>query len=73
MSCRSCHSANQSQFPSEINIHFPGKENLTKQTVWVFPKLLTCLDCGFTEFFVADTELHKLKKSELSDDLEQAS
>ena len=38
------------EFPAEINIHFPGMENLKQPTVFVFPTLLICLDCGFTEF-----------------------
>lgn len=68
MPCKSCQSARQREFVAETNIHFPGKENLTTPTVWVFPKLLICLDCGFTEFFVPRAELHKLRNSELSDD-----
>jgi len=61
MSCRLCQSESQHKFPSEINIHFPGRENLTKPTVWVFPKLVLCLDCGFTEFIVEEKELGLLK------------
>jgi hypothetical protein len=36
----------------EIAIHFPGLKGLDKPIVWVFPKLLVRLDCGFTEFTV---------------------
>jgi hypothetical protein len=68
MTSKSCQSARQREFAAETNIHFPGKENLTKPTVWVFPKFWICLDCGFTEFFVPRTELHKLRNSQLSDD-----
>jgi len=68
MSCRSCHSANQSKFPAEISVHFSGFHGLEKPTVFVFPKLLICLNCGFTEFFVTDDELQKLKNFEPSDD-----
>ena len=35
-----------------IAIHFPGLKGLDKPVVWVFPKLLVCLNCGFTEFVV---------------------
>ena len=60
MSCRLCRSENQKTFPSEINVHFPGASNLTKRTVWAFPNLLVCLDCGFTEFTLAETEMKLL-------------
>jgi hypothetical protein len=46
-----------------MNIHFPGIENLYKATIFVFPKILVCMDCGFTEFAVPETELHLLGKN----------
>ena len=61
MSCKRCQSTDQSVFPAEINIHFPGLRNLSKPTVWGFPKLLVCLHCGFTEFVLDEPELAKLK------------
>ena len=60
MICVSCQSAYLREFPSEINIHFPGLENLDKPSVFVFPKLLICLDCGFTEFRIPKEELRSL-------------
>jgi len=60
MSCRSCQSRNQKLFPSELNVHFPGQEGLDKQTVWAFPSLRVCLDCGFTELQLEPRELHLL-------------
>lgn len=48
MACKSCGSDNQSEFGAEINIHFPGRKGLDKPAVLVFPKLVVCLDCGFT-------------------------
>ncbi len=35
-------------------------KGLDKPTVWAFPKLLVCLDCGFTEFQVEESELRLL-------------
>jgi hypothetical protein len=43
-----------------MNIHFPGREGLDKPTVWVFPKVLVCLDCGLAEFVFPKNELHAL-------------
>ena len=60
MTCRLCQSEHQSMFPSEMNIHFPGRNNLSKPTVWAFPYLLVCLDCGFTELQIEKTELRLL-------------
>jgi hypothetical protein len=63
MACKSCHSKNQREFDGELAIHFPGLKGLDKPIVWVFPKLLVCLDCGFTEFAVPESELRQLVES----------
>ena len=60
MACRSCGSENQTEFGAEINIHFPGLRNLDKSAVMVFPKLVVCLDCGFTQFTIPEAELRRL-------------
>jgi hypothetical protein len=64
MSCKSCKSENQSNFNGEIAIHFPGLKGLDKPIVWVFPKLVVCLDCGFTEFAIPETELRLIAESD---------
>ena len=61
MSCRACRSVDQSEFPAEINIHFPGPENLETPSILVFPRLSVCLNCGFTEFFIRDVDVRRLK------------
>jgi hypothetical protein len=61
MACKSCQSWNQSYFNGEIAIHFPGLKGLDKPIVWIFPRLLVCLDCGFTEFAIPETELCVLR------------
>jgi hypothetical protein len=62
MTCKGCHSDKQSVFNGEIAIHFPGLEGLGKPIVWVFPKLVVCLHCGFAEFAVPERELQVLEK-----------
>jgi len=62
MCCKSCQSTNQGKFPSEINIHFPGPNNLTKPSVWAFPEIGICLDCGFAELRIEETELRLLEE-----------
>jgi hypothetical protein len=68
MSCKSCQSENQTLFPSEICLHFPGGlEALDKEPVMVFPQLSVCLNCGFTEFSIPEAELRRLAKSNSTD------
>jgi hypothetical protein len=60
MSCRSCQSKNQRTYESEINVHFPELDNLKKPPVLAFSNLLICLDCGFVESTISDSELREL-------------
>jgi hypothetical protein len=62
MACQMCGSDNQGNFNGEIAIHFPGLKGIDKPIVWVFPKLLLCLDCGTTEFAIPEAELRSLVK-----------
>ncbi len=63
MPCPLCLSSNQAEFPAEISIHFAGPENWTKPNVWVFPKILVCLDCGSSLFPIPMDELVKLAET----------
>jgi hypothetical protein len=61
MSCKRCSSDNQKEFGVEMNIHFPGREGIDKGAVVVFPQAtVICLNCGFAEFSVPETELRRL-------------
>ncbi len=60
MSCKQCSSQHQQSFNGELAIHFPGLDGLNKPIVWTFPKLLVCMDCGFTDFTVPERELKVL-------------
>jgi hypothetical protein len=57
---------NLGSFPAEVAIHQPGIENIDKPAVFVFPDLLVCSACGFTQFFVTKVELQSLAKSDHS-------
>ncbi len=61
MSCKGCQSDKQSVFHSEVAIHFPGRDGLNKPMVFVFPKLVVCFHCGFTEFTIPEHELQVLE------------
>jgi hypothetical protein len=58
MPCKQCSTDHQSTFSTEMNIHFPGRDGPDKPTVWVFPKVVLCVDCGFAELVVPKNELH---------------
>ncbi|HEY7095372.1 MAG TPA: hypothetical protein VH437_01500 [Terriglobales bacterium] len=64
MVCKCCPSVNQEEFLAEVNIHFPGKESLTKPAVWVFPRLQICMNCGLAQFSLGDPELTQLRDSD---------
>lgn len=55
--CPSCFSKNQQLFNGEVAVHFPGRDGLNRPIVWVFPKLIVCLDCGVAQFTVPEREL----------------
>jgi hypothetical protein len=57
MSCPVCRSANQTEFSAEMMVHHSGLKNIDNSGVMLFPKLLVCLDCGFSQFTVPKAEL----------------
>jgi hypothetical protein len=62
MACRWCQAETVTEFGAEINIHFSAQEGLDKPTVLVFPKLVVCLSCGFTQFMLPEPKLRELAK-----------
>ena len=62
--CKSCLARSHSEFTSEICIHFPGLKGREKPAVFVYPKIVVCLDCGFTEFSIPKTELQLLAETD---------
>ena len=65
MACERCSSENQSTFNGEVAVHFPGLKGLNKPIVWVFPKLMVCLECGLAEFEIPESQLRVLNKGEI--------
>lgn len=61
MACKSCGAPNQNALSAEMEIHVPGLENLDRPAVWLFPRILVCMDCGFAEFLVPEDKFQCLE------------
>ena len=66
-SCPLCQSANQREFPAEMNVHFPGMKGLDIPSVWLFPTILVCMDCGTTRFTIPEAEREELADRDYRD------
>ena len=64
MRCPHCESDNQAEFTAEINIHFTGLRKIDSPSLLVFPKLVVCLDCGFSHFNLPESELYPLREGQ---------
>jgi hypothetical protein len=62
MTCLSCQSGQQAELSAEMLIHFPGLKNIDNPGVFLFPKLLVCMNCGFSRFTVSETDLASVAK-----------
>jgi hypothetical protein len=51
-----------------MGIRFMGLKNRDKPTVWVFPQLLVCMDCGFAEFNLPEADREQLVILSLGDE-----
>ena len=67
MHCKSCGSKNLRDLNGEIAMHFSGPKNMDEPIVWVFPKLLVCLNCGTAEFAIPEEQLRLLARRPAAD------
>ncbi len=63
MPCKQCGLELLQEFDAEINLHIPGGESRDIAPVLIFPSLLVCLECGFTELVIPPDELSRLLPS----------
>ena len=61
MSCKACRSVNLRELTAEMNIHSFYPAGINEPSVWGFPLLLVCMDCGFAEFQLPEAALRELK------------
>ena len=67
MSCRVCSSSNQMECAAEMNIHFPDSlRNANEIGIFVYPRVLVCLDCGSSSFAIPTPELARLSAADKS-------
>jgi len=60
--CPSCGSSRSLELLGEICMHFPGGlESLNMPLIWAYPKVVVCLDCGFAEFTMRESELKPIR------------
>ena len=57
MSCTRCLSLHETELNAEMNFHLRGLVNVDDPGIFVFPKVLVCLDCGLSEFVIEKGEL----------------
>jgi hypothetical protein len=62
MVCKAC-GGRQAQFPAEVCIHFSGIRQLDAASVFKFPTILVCLECGFSVFNISQADLALLATS----------
>ena len=60
MSCTRCLSLHQTELNTEMNLHFRGLTFVGDPGIFVFPRVLVCLDCGLSQFVVAERELSQI-------------
>jgi hypothetical protein len=55
--CPQCVSGNQVEFSAEMMVHRDDLKNVNNSDVMLFPKVLVCLACGFSQFAVPKSEI----------------
>jgi hypothetical protein len=66
MSCTRCLSLHQTELDTEINLHLCGLPNLSEPGIFVFPRVLVCLDCGMSQFVIEERELAEIMERSLT-------
>jgi hypothetical protein len=68
VTCRSCTSQNLGQFPGELTLCFDSLQTTLNNAdpVTIIPRVLVCLDCGFSELVIPPAEVLLLKYGEAS-------
>jgi hypothetical protein len=70
--CTACGSSNRTEFSAEVNIHPADRlSDADEIGVFVFQRILVCLDCGSSSFTTPAPELARLASSSILDDSQE--
>jgi hypothetical protein len=62
MICPNCPSDALEEFSTEMMLHYVGVQKLNNSGILISPKILVCLDCGFSYFTTPENELELLRE-----------
>jgi hypothetical protein len=61
-------SGNQVEFSAEIMVHRDALKNVNNSDVMLFPRVLVCMACGFSQFTVPKPEIMLLASDSPNDE-----
>jgi hypothetical protein len=69
VSCKTCASENQRDFPAELTVCFDSLQTTLNNTdpVEISHRILVCLECGFSEFVIPQAALLLLKQAQAAE------
>ena len=63
MPCKACKSENLQKFDGELTASLPDPEHVKSPPLYASQPVLVCLDCGFAELKIPESELPLFKKA----------
>ena len=69
MSCKTCASENQRDFPAELTVCFDSLQTTLNNTdpVEISHRIRVCLECGFSELMIPQAALLLLKQAQAAE------
>jgi hypothetical protein len=63
MICPNCPCHALEELSTEMMLHYVGVQKLNNSGILISPKILVCLDCGFSYFTTPENELALLREA----------
>lgn len=64
--CKAFASVNVIELATETYLHFRGLRGLSVEPIFLFPKTVVCLDCGFMWSILAQQEIEQVRRGSAS-------